>query len=189
MAITVTLTGVEDNVPSVSQTGREYTAHKISYVNNGKAITRNVLTSTALGAKVAELKTGDSVDLAFTQKDGRNMLSDVAAAGSIAVPFTGGGGQAQQSTGAGGVGVSKDLSMELGGLMHDAVELVSACRNVDGSTKVRSVHETLQELVKIKRTVANDINTKGVELITAQSVEVAATNIEDLDDGGVQNPF
>ena len=75
----------------------------------------------------------------------------------------------------------KDLSMELGGLMHDAVSL---------ATKVSEVEAIVRELYLIKRRVSDDVKAGTIQKVTESVTKSApASNVAPNQEEDDDNPF
>jgi hypothetical protein len=159
MAITVTIKNVSLNQMSQGQNGETKAMHMVTYVNpEGQEQKRAIFQDNPLFNQLIQypLAAGKQVDIKQV-KDGKFWrLTEIAKAGSIAVPYVPGQQQGNKSAGQkkpwtpAVINPERDISMELGGLMHDAVTMVAA-------GKGSSVEEMVKTLYLIKRRVTASI--------------------------------
>ena len=165
MAITVTVKTLAIAQPHTIATGAKAgqttTKHVLTFVDsNGNETTRTIWAGNELYQQLLDypIPNGHSVDVEQEQSGKFQNITAIAKAGTLpatAVPPATPKNSGQGAKRGGSFGKpsgfapnpERDLSMDLGGLMHDAVTLAAACE------KYQDVEETARELYRIKQRV------------------------------------
>lgn len=189
---TVIISSVELHAPTITAKGENTTRHVLNYVNqDGKEVSKSIYKFSPLYSEVKNLnlKKGDVVQLDFEKKGNYYNIVGISLAESAPEEAVKKSSSKTSSAKPTDYYADKDLSMELGGLMHDVVALIAAGKRTN-------LVSTLKELYTAKKEVAQLIKTGKKEKEVEAPKETPAKPSKQSDDWdrleneeGLERPF
>ena len=168
MAKTITLTSYSGSQSVTTKAGKSTYRHVLSYPNSkGEVTDHYIYAGNPLYDKLSKfpLTSGQTVDIQQEKKGDFWNIVDIAKAGSL--PQT--AATSKTSSKSNWIpNPDKDLSMELGGLMHDVVTLIAA-------GDPRDVEILLTVLYKAKQKVSRAIKDNNVDTIYNSDITPPST--------------
>ena len=182
MAQTITVKSYVGSQPFVTSSNKNTQRHVLTYTNSkGQDSVKMVWKGTPLYEKLEKnpLTEGQQVDIKLEKQGQYFNLVDVLKAGTA--PQTPTTSYTKKSESSWAPNPDKDLSMELGGLMHDAVTIAAA------SSRYDDVESIVTELYKVKQSVTKKVKDGSIYSAVAGTATSAPKHdtykVEDSDDG------